>query len=249
MSASLWDDVFHTAHQTTVARFSIQKIPKTQIQIATHEILPILENVIDTIIYEYKQAKEILDNGADCGNTFNIECYSFGFSRDGGVLVLPMVRDNAQTPYLNTLTDIDFGHFINMVSNPIKSELFDTIVKNCSINVDKLLLMCFEEIDTHDHKLTTISSLGKPSIPDWVMTLVNMRLMDLLNRSLIDMLTITDDLVIKCINTILSKANVSRQSSITIPVFTQTSPRKHATSMPTASNIPQDDVTIGDNQL
>lgn len=214
-----------------------------------------LDNVINTIISEYKQAKYTFANEFEYGNTVNTDYYSFCFSKDGTVLVLPTIRDTTQNDYLNILADIDFGYLLNNVTKPIKSELFDALVKHCNINVNKLLLMCFDSIDTCDHKLKTLPSLGKPCIPDWVITLVNMRLIDLLNHSLVDMLSITDDQVIKCMNNILNRANISKQSSITIPVFTQTSPRKHS-SMPTVSSIPSEllldglssEIIIGDDK-
>ena len=235
--------MFRTSHQTTVARFNIQKIPKLQSQPDPKDVLPILDTVIDTIISEYKQAKGLHEIDLSWGNTINIECYSFGFRQDDTVLVLPLVKETVQNDYLNMLSDIDFGHLLGTVSPAVKSELFDAVVKCCNVNVDKFLSMCFDEMDVHGHKLTTLSSLGKPSIPDWVITLANKRMTDLLNNLLLDMLTITDEMVIKCMNTILAKANVSRQSSVTIPIFTPLSPRKHATSLPTPSMILPNEMT------
>lgn len=199
------------------SRFNIQVCPR-RVSVVTHPtMLDIVELVVSTIMDEYKEFVK-LDTGADGFEYRDI----FHYIRHEGSIYVSVYEnsDEVYIRYVNMLNSISFWEILLAANEIICSDLYESLISSCNIHKGKFIEYCYKLSHTPKKTLCTYKDEGlKMPLPEWVVDLANEKIFDLIELPFKDILTITNENIIRGVNGIMRSCGLNK---ITSKIFTIT---------------------------
>lgn len=197
-------------------RFVINHIPRS-------DVINDIEMVVNNIVSGFRRFM-MTDNGT-VGFTL---CEDFVFVRkldDSSVRSSVLVAGNQKMSdslrtRLDAIVNMPLSEVLTRINTTIDSKLFDTLMKNCSINRSRFLEQCYLKSHNHRPKMSAylpsdklLSTMEIVLLPKWLMIVVNESLDNLLELRIKDMLTITNDMVIEYVTNMFRDTGISVSAS------------------------------------
>lgn len=164
----------------STSRFVIQRLPKR----SSIDTISMITLVVNSIIDDYKLFHD------EDGTPTN-----FDFELHDDIMTVSMLStiDEQISDTIVLLGGATLGSVLDDINRTVYNDLYNMLISKCNVNKFKLLERCFM-VSKGDGMFDSFT------IPKWILVLVSEQMNNLLDLPMIDMLTITDTMIINGIN-------------------------------------------------
>lgn len=198
------------------SRFVINHVPRS-------DVLEDLDVVVNGIISGFRRFL-LTDNGT-IGFTLSDDFVFIRKLEDSSVKSHVLVAGNSNMSQtmrerLDSIINMPFSEVLTRINTTIDSKLFNTLMKNCSINRGRFLEQCYLRCHKPCPKMISytlfdneLSEIETILLPNWLLIVVNESLDNLLELHIKDMLTITNDMIIDYVSSMFRDNGISNSVS------------------------------------